>query len=60
LHKDSRCKAAGGAHLKPRRNSLEGIWVALAHMYYLILVSLEHSKTVFAKKRTEPIIPAKF
>ena len=38
MHKDWRCKALGGAHLKPRRNSLEGIWIALVHMYLIILV----------------------
>jgi hypothetical protein len=46
--------------LKPWRNSLEGIWIVSGAHVLLNTGAHEHFRTVFAKKRVEAFVSAKF
>ena len=46
--------------MKPRSNSLEGVWVVSGAHVLLNTGAQEHSKTVFAKMRIEAFVSAKF
>ena len=46
--------------MKPRRNSLEGIWLVSGAHVLLNTGAHEHFRTVFAKMRIEAFVSAKF